>query len=71
MDNVDRTCEYCKKDKGYLTEIRFYDFDAERGTTERKYPLGNGGLLNKRICCGDEECFKEAMKRRKEELTTS
>ena len=68
MDTVDRTCPYCKKDKGSLTEIRFYDFDALRGTTERKYPIVSGGVLNKRVCCGDEECFKEAMRQRKEDL---
>lgn len=68
MIAVDRTCSYCKKDKGILQEVRFYDSDALRGNTDRKYPLGNGGHLNNRICCGDESCFNAAMAERKKEL---
>lgn len=68
---VDRTCPCCKKDRGILQEVRFYDFDALRGTTERKYPLRHGGILNIRFICGKEECFNECMRQRKADLETS
>lgn len=65
---VDRTCPYCKKDHGSLREIRFYDLDAVRGSTEYKYSVGSKGSLNTRITCGSPQCFKKAMKERAERL---
>ena len=68
MTAVDRTCPQCKKDRGILRYVWFYDFDALKGNTDRKYPRGNCGLLNSRLICGDEPCFKAAMAERKKEL---
>ncbi len=68
MIAVDRTCPYCKKDKGILQHVWFYDCDALKGNTDRKYPRGNSGALIARLCCGDQSCFKAAMAERKKEL---
>ncbi len=68
MNTVDRTCPACKADRGILQEVRFYDVDAIRGTTDRKYPLPSGGLLNKRLICGEEACLKKVMAERKTKL---
>jgi len=70
MIKVNRTCPYCNIDHGILLEQRFYDKDALTNTMtcDLERPYINGGMLNRFLFCGEEECFRKAMLLRKQEL---